>query len=53
MAASIPKYVPLPLPGGSVAGLQRTGELASQKFESYKREKTYSKIGDMFPNLVE
>ena len=51
--ASLPKYTPLPIPGGSVAGMQRTVDLSKQSFESKMREKEEENIGRFAPHLVQ
>jgi hypothetical protein len=53
LAKSLPKYTPLPIPGGSVAGLWMTADLAKSKFETAMRAKEEKSIGKMFPGLVE
>jgi hypothetical protein len=51
--ASLPKYTPLPIPGGSVSGMNKTLELWKQKFDSKMREKEEEQIGSLFPWLVQ
>lgn len=54
MAMSAPKYIPIPGTGWqSAASLQRTAELASNKFDSIKREKAESQAGRLVPWATE
>ena len=52
LAASLPKYTPLPLPGGSVAGIQKTVEMWSDKFKTVQDQKINDNIWKTFPWLV-
>jgi hypothetical protein len=53
LAKSLPKYTPLPIPGGSLSGLWKTAELTKSKFDTAMRAKEEKNIGKMFPGLVE
>lgn len=56
LGASLPKYMPLPVPGVkggmSLAGLQKTVELWSDKMKYGLEQKTLDEVGKLNPELV-
>lgn len=52
LAASLPKYTPLPLPGGSLSGMQKTVEMWTDKFKAIQDQKSMDNIWKTFPGLV-
>ncbi len=53
MAMSAPKYAPLPIPGGSISGLNRTVELWKQAIDTHHRKKEEEAIGKFAPGLLQ
>lgn len=49
LAKSLPKYTPLPIPGGSISGLNHTMDLSKSKFESAMKGREEEKIGRFAP----
>jgi hypothetical protein len=50
--SGLPKYIPLPIPGGSVAGMQKTVDLADSKLKTAMDQRAMNSIEKTFPGLV-